>query len=99
MSLSKVHSQTKQNQINIYILVNLLHGPSGSKVPADWHGMGCRDQHIARGSQSQEPDEVGPGEMGTHTLPLAPWCDVTDIVPMKEAQCGVPSRCAGIKSS
>lgn len=58
MSLSKVHSQTKQNQINIYILVNLLHGPSGSKVPADWHGMGCRDQHIARGSQSQEPDEL-----------------------------------------
>ena len=53
--------------------------------------MDCVDQHIARGSQSQEPDEAGPGEIGTHTLPLAPWCDVTDIVPMQEAQHRVPS--------
>lgn len=73
MNLSKVHSKIQQNQRNIYILVNLLHGPSGSKVPADWHGMGCVDRHITKGSQSQEPDEAGPGEMGTHTLPLAPW--------------------------
>lgn len=92
MNLSKVHSKTKQNQRNLYILVNLLHEPSGSKVPDDWHRMDCIDRHIARGSQSQEPDEAGPGEMGTHTLLQAPWCDVTDIVPMQEAQRGVPSR-------
>ena len=91
MNLPKVHFKTKHNPRNIYTLVNLLHELSGSQVPDDWHGMDCVDQHIARGSRSQDTAEAGPGEMGTHTLPLAPWCDVTDIVPMQEAQHRVPS--------
>lgn len=83
LCLKSIPKQSK-SQRNIYILVNLLHGPSGSEVPDDWYGMGCVDQHIARGSQSQEPDEAGPGEMAT-------WCDITDTVRMQEARDRAPT--------